>query len=213
MEARPINFNTEMVQAILSGTKCQTRRPLKVQPPDQVTDIIRNGKEFVSAYPNRKAIKPFEYKVKPRYQKGDLLYVKEPISIGFGGMGKELGTQFRYINNPEDKLRTVYVSYPYCHSYRSARNMPKYAARIWLKVTGVRVERVREIDELDALAEGCIGKVVTGTMKEAGKPPVTGEFIEGEARDEFKDVWQSCYPGSWERNDWVWKYTFERIEK
>ncbi len=72
---------------------------------------------------------------------GDRLYVKEEISIGFGGMGKELGTQFRYINNPEDKMRTVHVSYPYNHSYRSARDMPRYAARFFYEITGVRVEQ------------------------------------------------------------------------
>ncbi len=78
---------------------------------------------------------------KAPYAVGDIVYVKEPISIGFGGCGKELGTQFRYINNPEDEMRTVHVSYPYSHSYRSARNMPRYAARYFYEITGVSVEQ------------------------------------------------------------------------
>lgn len=139
---------------------------------------------------------------------GDGLYVKEPINIGFGGMiGGEIWpeTQFRYIWVPEEKSRMVKVAYDYNQSYRPARWMKKWAARIFFKITAVGCERVRAITEDDVALEG-----VKKDMREAGGS-LKGWYLDPVTT--FKALWQSCYPGSWERNDYVFKYTIERCGK
>ncbi|MGR3292529.1 MAG: hypothetical protein ACUZ9M_00775 [Candidatus Scalindua sp.] len=196
MKERPILFNTAMVKALLDGRKTQTRRIIKPQPaieengnwkwPHKAKGILRYGSEI--GYMKKQLPECAKYQV------GDRLYVKEEIFVHCGGLGKEFGTQFGYINNPEKELRTVYVSYEYSHSYRPASRMPKYAVRIWLEVAGVRVERIQDISKADVKAEGI----------EIYRTPA---YM---VRRRFKALWESCYKGSWERNDWVWVYEFKR---
>jgi uncharacterized protein YhfF len=75
--------------------------------------------------------------------------------------------------------------------------MPRWASRITLEITGVRVERVQEIEAEDVDAEGL--------------PEGEWSHVDGWRRDEFRRLWQSTYPGSWDRNDWVWVIEFKRV--
>lgn len=82
--------------------------------------------------------------------------------------------------------------------------MPRWASRITLEVTGVRVERVQEISEEDAIAEGCPIKNPDPFVRGYGAYSASGWF---------SDVWESIHgPGSWERNDWTWAISFKRVE-
>jgi hypothetical protein len=84
--------------------------------------------------------------------------------------------------------------------------MPRWASRITLAVTNVRVERVQDISELDALAEGVEGRSVESVLD-----GVSGEYIVGSARDEYAELWRSINGAeSWDENPWVWVVEFTR---
>ncbi len=123
--------------------KTNTRRVIVPQPiaRNNYTPTVWDWKNGLSWFENN--IIPEAVLKEACYQVGDHLYMKEPIFVHFGGRhwGKEIGTQFGYQENPEKSLRTVHVAYDYAHSYRDASRMPKYAARYWFKVMGVRCER------------------------------------------------------------------------
>ncbi len=225
MKEHPILMNGEMVVATLDGRKTQTRRVIGLNmttlpnhegrisdngvlqfrcPPQSIgwSDIFWGN----CSPPKSKHNKPIKC---PYGQVGDRLYLQEPISIGFGGMGKELGTQFRYINNPEDKMRTVHVSHNYSHSYRPASRMPKYAARTFLEITAIRVERVQDISEGDAKAEGTSPYITIAPedWAEAGIEINHGHFPS------FVTLWESINKKrgyGWEKNPWVWVVEFKK---
>lgn len=146
MTIKPILFNTEMVRAILDGRKSCTRRLLKepftVHPNGYITKP-RGNENFC----------PYE----PPYQPGDILYVRETVwqKIGYyldvdGETKPSWYNEFRYVASDE-KPET---GWNYSWSKRPSIHMPKEAARIWLKVTDVRVERLQEITEKQACMEG-----------------------------------------------------------
>ena len=190
MPIKPILFNTEMVRAILDGRKSCTRRVVKPQP------TARYGVQCI----------------KPPYQPGDILYVRETWERFecWNCEGDERG------NCPKEPQKSVFDKTCGCYMYRAtdeiygdARwhpsiHMPKEAARIWLKVTNVRVERLQEITEVQAQAEGCNSGLLTGACT---------------ARGQFEDLWNSTVKKSdldrygWDASPWVWVIEFERCEK
>lgn len=90
--------------------------------------------------------------------------------------------------------------------WRPSIFMPRWASRITLAVTNVRVERVQDISELDALAEGVEGRSVESVLD-----GVSGEYIVGSARDEYAELWRSINGAeSWDENPWVWVVEFTR---
>lgn len=99
--------------------------------------------------------------------------------------------------------------------WRSPATMPLWASRLHLRVLSVRAQRCADIDELDALDEGFEGRVITGVMKEAGKPERRGEFIDGYALDALRDYWQPAYARrglEWEKS-WRWVAKVERVQQ
>ena len=200
----PILFNTEMVRAILDGRKTVTRRLIKSQPPYDVqcplgycTDGYKSeiGKfAFGSHKDGGKMIF-----CKPPYQPGDILYVRETW-----GEGYEEGT---YIYRADDKLAGLPTFKESSKLiYHPSIHMPKEAARIWIKVTDVRVERLQEI-----------------TSEQIGREGVEVEYphvLNGEEkRYAFSTLWNSTVKKSdldrygWNANPWVWVIEFERCEK
>ena len=154
MRVLPVLFNTEMVRAILDGRKTVTRRVVKPQMDvcpscrhihaDYIYD--RNAGNIYCA----SCGEPFHPEIKPLYQTGDILYVRESWRKGY-----EEGT---YIYKADDKL-TELPTFKESSKliYRPSIHMPKEAARIWLKVTDVRVERLHDITEEQAMKEGFSG--------------------------------------------------------
>lgn len=126
MATKPILFNTQMVRAILDGRKTCTRRIVKPQP------TAHYGVQCI----------------KPPYQPGDILYVRETWSLRFDG--EKYFYRADKNTSREEKRLLDYNDV----KWRPSIHMPKEAARIWLKVTNVRVERLQDISGEDLIKEG-----------------------------------------------------------
>lgn len=185
MAIKPIIFNTEMVQATLRGQKTCTRIIMKPQL------TAHYGTQYV----------------KPPCAKGDILYVRETWTR-FECWNCDGDEEGNCVKEPHISVLEKQCG---CYLYRATSeiggdarwhpsiHMPKEAARIWLKVTDVRVERLQDMTDDDAEAEGCFDYTSTALG--------------------FPDVWDSTIKKSdldrygWDANPWVWVIEFERCKK
>lgn len=187
MMVKPVLFNTEMVRAILERRKTCTRRVLK-----QPFEVHPNG--YITKPRGNERLCPYI----PPYQPGDILYVRETWCKGSYGNEKE-----KYYYKADDNNF-------FC-TWHPSIHMPKEAARIWLKVTDVRVERLQEITDDGAKAEGANWK--------NGKNVGWEEKMRRTAVERFAEIWNSTIKKSdldrygWDVNPWVWVVEFERCEK
>lgn len=205
----PILFNTDMVRAILDGRKTVTRRLVKPKQligilPDKCKnetpeEFLKEKKYMFKPYCDMTDAELINIAYKPPYQPGDILYVREAWS--------ELSSGYEYKADGEniDHLGNVIKWHPSIH-------MPKEAARIWLKVKDVRVERLQDITEEQAKAEGAIDN--RGFIH---SPENEYDSIHT-AKEHFEQIWNSTIKKSdldrygWDANSWVWVIEFERIE-
>jgi hypothetical protein len=159
----------------------------------------------------------------PKYQVGDLLWVRETWKWddckddSYDGAPADIGMSFVTYKAQDPKQLWHWCTHDLevckrwadndeCFNskkWRPSIHMPKWAARIWLEVTGVKVERVQDISEDDAKREGVRLYIPNG---------YEAQDLRG-FKKPFRDLWESIYPGSWDRNDWVAAYTFRRVEK
>lgn len=192
MRERPILFSAPMVRAILEGRKTQTRRVVKPQPAG------------AWAAPGRRAC--------PYGQAGDRLWVRETW-----------GTHDQGFDTAEESTVVVYradVDRPEPKRWRPSIHMPRVASRITLEVTGVRVERLHQLSEADALAEG-IHRIDIGSGYEprySAAPRSWADAVEGDpdvqltASAAFRELWESINGlRSWLANPWVWVVEFKRL--
>ena len=203
MSVKPILFNTEMVRTILDGKKTCTRRIVKGAIPDDAMwgYTMFTPKGCVSCrgvYADEYGEKFFRLP----YQQGDILYVRETWCKGSWMNEKE-----RYYYKADDNDFHC-VWHPSIH-------MPKEAARIWLKVGDVRVERLQECGEgwcVDIEKEGIV------TPQDAILY-ISDDAFHNALRMEFQKKWDSTIKKSdldrygWNANPWVWVIEFERCEK
>ena len=207
---KPILFNTEMVKAILNGRKTCTRRICKDINAYMVPDM-----EFYNAdkrtyavhnYTDRKHTEPLSLvERKCPICPGDILYVRETWHKYEKRVGKGEGCHiaefYGYkasIANSEDANE----------SWKPSIHMPKEAARIWLKVTDVRVERLQKITD-------------KGAEQEGAQPdnPFDYDVDKWPNLEYFKEIWNSTIKKTefdrygWDANPWVWVIEFERCEK
>lgn len=242
----PILFNTDMVRAILDGRKTMTRRLVKKLPDDAEfsgwlldSTCQEDAKDIGSAgfktlkQPTEKAGCLF---VKPPYQPGDILYVRETWRVGAWDIRNQMiafdykdGTcgELTYIHDRELFERLVNQSRENARKAKCEYNgedfiwekgkspcrwhpsihMPKEATRIWLKVKDVRVDWLQNITQEDAEKEGAQEKV----------DPITK--FRASALLNFMHIWNSTIKKSdldhygWDSNPWVWVIKFERCEK
>lgn len=197
MAIKPILFNTEMVRAILDGRKTCTRRLVRFLPGEnpQWTGYIRDGLMLYNGR-NEPCI------IKVPYQPGDTLYVRETwCGLPVNEAGHMRGHTIYYYK-ADGELRPK----GWRGTWHPSIHMPKEAARIWLKVTDVRVERLQEITSEQICREGV----------EVEYPHVlNGE----EKRYAFSTLWNNTIKKSdinrygWDANPWVWVIEFERCEK
>ena len=197
MAIKPILFNTEMVRANLDGRKTCTRRLVRFLPGEnpQWTGYIRDGLMLYNGR-NEPCI------TKAPYQPGDILYVRETWCDD---------RQFTHDSTPGRYFYKASESGNF--KWKPSIHMPKEAARIFLKVTDVRVERLHEITEDGAKAEGAIDN--RGFIH---SPENEYDRIHT-AREHFIKIWNgtikksnlNCY--GWDANPWVWVIEFERCEK
>ncbi len=219
MKERGMIFNAEMVRAILDGRKTQTRRIVK-------SDCMDIGeKDDGMLWPWREHDNGGDYWYPcPFGEVGDRIWVRETFQGPL--VSEELLEEYRAY--PEKFENPEYCEYAadggprpeYCdlddnlrHGWRPSIHMPRWASRITLEITGVRVERLQNISETDAEAEGidmealfdaqdCYDCIADHNM--TGRPTVTGKF---------KYLWESIYgEESWQANPWVWVITFQRVE-
>jgi len=207
---RPTLFSAPMVRSILDGTKTQTRRVAckGMIPPQYITATeYEPGRwRLFDASPPPSSRNQYTLPPCPHGQPGDRLWVREAwrapaaydqvrpselpksTNIRYEADGyQRIGTATRAaLNEPWGKLRPSMF-------------MPRWASRITLEVTGVRVERLQDISEADAQAEG-----VKNSLHMPG-----GRF----ANENFAHLWWSINgDGAWESNPWVWVVEFKRLE-
>lgn len=208
VKERPILFSAPMVRAILAGTKTQTRRVAKTEITmgrESISGPRHGGYSRVYFLGNKHDLRDIENAC-PYGQPGDRLWVRETFQR-FSDDGEVM-----YKADPASFQAMNEMKRDECTEarWRPAIHMPRAASRITLEVTGVRVERLQDISEDDAIAEG-IGQVVQERLP---KFEVRGEYdaIDIEPVDEYRDLWESINgAGSWDANPWVWVVEFKRV--
>lgn len=188
MAIKPILFNTEMVRAILDWRKTCTRRILKGAIPfdekAEYWNVLKKGE-----WSGPICVEYFMKQGSP-YKPGDILYVRETWKKAPNGY-------YYYEDWQKNDIADITKWHPSIH-------MPKEAARIWLKVTDVRVERLQEMWASDVPKEGIY----------FNKPTTADEMLMA-----FAKLWNSTIKESdldrygWDANPWVWVIEFERCEK
>lgn len=228
MSIKPILFNTEMVRANLDGRKSCTRRLVKGFVPDDAiwgyTAFTPKGYiscrgTFADGYGEKFFKLP--------YQPEDILYVRETWNKGL--------ERYMYRADYSDTEKFYQGGKEIEMKWYPSIRMPKEAARIWLKCTDVRVERLQEITESGAKAEGIRGYTKDGNLYKYAvtddwwidyhnkhKEIVTGTWWQDmprTAKDAFSYLWNSTIKKSdldlygWNANPWVWTIEYERCEK
>lgn len=205
MAEKPILFNTEMVKAILDGRKTQTRRVCKGQPQDGVTNPETMG-------------------YKPPYRSGDILWVRETWAKDVGRYMYKANysdTEKFYMNGREIKM-----------VWRPSIHMPRVAARLFLRIIGVRTERLQDMTEEDAICEGYDGMpwCYHHVFENYPDSPIPCDASSGydcppdrpcdKSIPELfgETIWNPTIKKSdldrygWEANPWVWVIEFERLK-
>lgn len=208
MRERPILFAGPMVRAILGGEKTVTRRVMKPQPTPSnmgghswpcpihqtmlhVEQEMQNGEGIWGGLADSAC---------PHGAPGDRLWVRETFATLSAGQYEPVKPAYGYgqevrfaATDPLADCDVGVRGYP----WRPSIHMPRWASRILLEITAVRVERVQDISDEQALAEGV---------------DQTNTSIPGYARQRFQDLWESINgAGSWDANPWVWVVEFKRI--
>lgn len=202
MKQTPILFSTLMVQAILEGRKTQTRRVVKSQPIVGLEKVT----EDVFFDQHTSGIKPKVFKC-PYGQVGDVLWVRETWQTSFNENKGKWYPIYRADGG-------VWFDDDGPLKWKPSIHMQKKYARIWLRIKNVRVERLQDISEEDAIAEG----VDNWTWKNMATPQNWMDYTDPtspplcSAYDSFCSLWDSINgEESWNSNPWVWVIEFERI--
>lgn len=230
MAERPILMSGPMVRAVLEGRKSQTRRLVKPQPPRDCKSVYA---PFAKDPNNWQGVCADDligwYGRCPYGVPGDRLWVREKhyrmgkwVRSGTTKAGrprwrfKADGNGLLYVAQVEDTTAPIVL--PKKRTERGWHKrpsifMPRWACRLVLEVTAVRVERLQDISEGDSKAEGCaVGDVVThkGTMG-----PFDAELTKGAdtAREAYRALWNSLNAkrAPWASNPWVWCISFRRV--
>ncbi len=208
MKVRPILFSAPMVRAILEGRKTVTRRILKVQPEIEPMrwKPFKTENKRASWAPQSNSGKMFLNSTWgpiccPYGQPGDQLWVRETFCIGYA-LG---GGRFTAIPFSSGECRAFYRATDDDKPDEAQRNwkpsiyMPRWASRINLEVTGIKVERLQDITAEEAIAEGI--EWFDDFRINDRLPPIA-----------YRALWESINgTGSWDLNPWVWCVSFKRI--
>ncbi|HHZ8296286.1 TPA: hypothetical protein ACWL8W_000667 [Proteus mirabilis] len=226
MKERGIIFNSEMVRAILDGRKKQTRRVMNNQPctlPEETISVQQDDFNFRWAGDLHNDTSGWF--TCPLGKVGDRLWVRETWSV----VSHEFDDDGLMIDYVPDRPTKAVREMPYGHGYYTGHiiysadgdftwgdddgcidgrscwkpsiHMPRWASRITLEITNIRVERLNDISQSDAIAEGCWYGRGGGVPDKAITPS-----------DQFPTLWEEIYgDGSWSSNPWVWVIEFKRI--
>lgn len=202
---KPILFNTEMVRRLLNGTKTVTRRVVRLKYSNAHLEMFTNkyGTRLIEKQNEEPGVTIIKnpdgttthtllacIEKEPPYRPGDILYVRETFF-------ERKGYFFYKADKKHEALARLGITF----KWHPSIHMPREAARIFLRVTGVRVERLQDITEEQAEKEGCTAH--GGNL----------------ALDEFEEVWHRTLKPTdlalygWEANPWVWVIEFERVSR
>lgn len=223
----PILFSGAMVRAILEGRKSQTRRVIKPQPPEDAQIVELHGDDFLVEelrgklswfVPDANDLWPCDRKdaIKPRYQVGDRLWIKEPfviegvsriypnldkVSVLYKRDGKQCFVRLT------EKEFEKYENWTEPHKGKSSLFMFKSLTRHWLEVTNVRAERLQDISREDAKAEGVDGVICTHGYDVCTQGCGIGPKYN------FARLWDSINGKThdWQSNPFVWVYEFKKV--
>lgn len=201
VKERGILFCADMVRAIQDGRKTMTRRVVKPQPK-LIHAIYPDGSietERLFTRGDQRIHCPFG-------EPGERLYVKETWFEDPNWPGVQERVVYQASGESPEYWTDTNATETATGKWRSSRYMPKWATRIWLEITAVRVERVWDISEEDAIAEGIECHCDVGQ----------GEYdrCTDDAPTHFARLWESLHgEGAWERNDWVWVIEFRRMTR
>lgn len=203
MNFKAILYSTDMVQAMQEGRKTMTRRTQGLEEinkqPDAYSVATVNIGEYV--FESEAGGQKSEVTIKAKYQKGDILWVRESFAV-------------------EGLLKNVFfykadIGLPKIEKWKPSIHMPKVAARYFQKVTNVRVERLLQISEEDAVAEGCSKYGPFGEYR-GSRHPNGGQMkyrAYSTAQRAFQCIWETINgKESWELNPWVFVYEFEVLD-
>jgi hypothetical protein len=218
MRERGIIFNAEMVRAVLEGRKTQTRRIMKDQP-----EVIPQESEFgdpgfwIPWNEGKTMVRNKDMRIAcPFGLKADRLWVRETFRVH--SRATDVATLvYRASERQSWTQQTHRVPVEHCNKPVSPENwtpsihMPRWASRITLEITGVRVERLQDINVEDVVAEGV--KTLGGEMWgpkwwiDAPKATINDALLK------FSIMWSKIYgEESWQANPWVWVIEFKRVE-
>lgn len=205
MKERPILFSAPMVRAILEGRKTQTRRVVKPQPEHGVESCHYSPTGWAKAHEKGGGACTCVPVRAPYGVPGDQLWVKEtwrtearydalkPTQLPDGVL---VSFDADYTGEPNDGCRG---------KTRVSLHMQRRHSRISLRITDVRVERLNDCSEADALAEGVVPCWPDGV-------PIQHDGSGGICREAYAELWEHINgPGSWAANPWVWVVEFERV--
>lgn len=223
MTIKPILFNAEMVRANLDGRKTCTRRLVNPRQfmgmlPDRCKnatpdEFLKNKRMMFKPYCDMTDAELIMTAYKEPYQPGDILYVRETwCALPVNEAGHIRGHSVYYYKADGDLRPEGWRG-----KWEPSIRMPKEAARIWIKVTDVRVERLQEITIDECIKEG----IYPSNCKNCNAT-FDCDICPDEGYDEvdkFVEVWNStikkadldCY--GWDANPWVWIIEYERCEK
>jgi hypothetical protein len=240
MKARPILFNGAMVRAVLSGNKTQTRRVIK----SPAKNMQESGQEVIQRNPdNDPWYKDHVWSMRtksgmwgdytherflefcPYGKVGDQLWVRETFQPIFAegvtdwaDVDYKTGEGYAPIYPATDKI-AEFVGFDGDITTRCTPSiyMPRWASRIQLEITGVRVERLNDCSEADAMAEGCNDDYGEGDtlywFDGLGVNKESGRLFAYNAKEAYSWLWESINgEGSWATNPWVWVIEFKVIK-
>lgn len=213
MKERPILFSSHMVRAILDGTKSQTRRTLKDQPGEFVHVDFNDARgwhlwwDCCESCGNPDVWQEYADLKCPYGNQGDRLWVRETFSVNTAGDE----ACYRATLPP---LENAMIE-----KWKPSIFMPRWASRITLEITEIRAERLQDISEEDAKAEGVSDKGYhkmnyddrkkydTIMKYDWGRGAQKGHYTVG-----YRIIWEAINGyGSWDKNPWVWVIEFKRI--
>ncbi|MGV3727774.1 hypothetical protein [Hydrogenophaga sp.] len=216
MTERPILFQGAMVRAVLAGTKTQTRRVVKPVGNDDgfILQDMGDGwwpyrsADGESCFYIDKAGHNMESQIPCPYgQPGDRLWVRETWAQNWNQLSDtRMDRSYVYRADGEQRAQDNGTDLP----WRPSIHMPRVASRISLEITGVRVERLQDISETDAIAEGIESDVQPGDPAPLWRNYSTGNTTISPVYS-YETLWESINgPGSWDTNPWVWVIEFRR---
>jgi len=222
MREHPIILNEDMVRAVLTGSKTQARQPVKPVKGYEHDNICRPDLAIAAhkvwwhgEFENVGVLQSC-----PLGQPGDRLWVREKFAA--------FDADWCFPGRPHDLRDGPWPNFIYPANggkeppkgtCRPSVNMPRWASRITLEITGVRVERLQDISHRDACREGLFREEYNWRENEfplddiAYRTSPTAKTRFSCPKQCFQELWESIYkPESWQANPWVWVIEFKRVE-